>query len=292
MNTRREFITKLGLVAGGVALLPSLGCDLKPQKKAKFGIQLYSLRDELPKGVAHVIKKVAGAGYAYVEGYGYSKTDGFWGFKPQQFKEILSRHDLKCPSSHYDFGRYEQTSDLKIIKDYIEVAKVLGSEYITIPYINPEIYKSEASTEAWLVKLNAAAKLINKEGLKLAYHNHQIEFYPLPNGKTGYEMLIEGTSPELVDFEMDIYWVVNAKHDPAQLFKKYPGRFSLWHIKDMDKTDPQKNTEIGNGSIDFKAIIKDKRPAGMRYAFVEQENFDIDPYESINKSSGYLMHNL
>jgi sugar phosphate isomerase/epimerase len=292
MNKRREFITQLGLIAGGITLLPSFACALEKERRRKFGIQLYSLRDELAKGVESVIKKVADAGYSYVEGYGYSETNGFWGLMPQQFKAILSKYHLTCPSSHYDFGRYEQTSDLKIIKNYIEVAKVLKSEYIVIPYINPEIYKDEAKTEAWLVKLNKAAELIKKEGLKLAYHNHQIEFYPLRNGKTGYQMLLEGTSPELVDFEMDIYWVVNAKHDPIEFFKRYPGRFGLWHIKDMDKTNPQKNTEIGNGAIDFKAIFQGEHLAGMKYAFMEQENFDIDPFKSIERSAGYMKYNL
>lgn len=292
MNKRREFITQLGLMAGGITLMPSLACVLAEKKKKEFGIQLYSLRDELPKGVEQVIEKVANAGYSYVEGYGYSNANGFWGMKPQEFKEILSKYNLRCPSSHYDFGKYEQTSDLKIIENYIEVAKVMGSEYIVIPYINPEIYKDETSTKNWLVKLNKAAELINREGLKLAYHNHQIEFFKMANGKTGYEMLLEGTDSGLVDFEMDIFWVVHSQHDPIQLFKRHPGRFSLWHIKDMDKADPHKNTEIGNGTIDFKVIFQKQQLAGMKYAFMEQENFDIDAFQSIENSSKYLERNF
>lgn len=292
MNKRREFLTQFGLLAGGMCILPSFTSVLNDHGKRKFGIQLYSLRDELPKGVENVIKKIANAGYSYVEGYGYSEKDGFWGLNPKTFKEMLSKYNLTCPSSHYDFGKYEQSGDLNIIKNYIEVAKGIGNEYIVIPYINPEIYKDEDKTKSWLVKLNKAAELIKSEGLKLAYHNHQIEFYKMPNGKTGYEMLLEGTKPELVDFEMDIYWVINAGYDPIQLFKRYPNRFSLWHVKDMDKSNSSKNTEIGNGSIDFKIIFKSEKLAGMKYAFMEQENFDIDAFESINKSFKYLKHNL
>ena len=292
MNKRREFLTQFGLLAGGMCILPSFTSVLNDYEKRKFGIQLYSLRDELPKGVENVIQKIANAGYSYVEGYGYSEKDGFWGLKPKTFKEMLSRYNLTCPSSHYDFGKYEQSGDLNIIKNYIEVAKEIGNEYIVIPYINPEIYKDEDKIKSWLVKLNKAAELIKSEGLKLAYHNHQIEFYKMPNGKTGFEMLLEGTKPELVDFEMDIYWVINAQYDPVQLFKRYPNRFSLWHVKDMDKSNSSKNTEIGNGSIDFKTIFKSKKLAGMKYAFMEQENFDIDAFESIIKSSKYLKHNF
>ncbi|OYX86455.1 MAG: xylose isomerase [Flavobacteriales bacterium 32-34-25] len=292
MNKRREFLIQFGLLAGGMCILPSFTSVLNDHGKRKFGIQLYSLRDELPKGVENVIKNIANAGYSYVEGYGYSEKDGFWGLNPKTFKEMLSKYNLTCPSSHYDFGEYEQSGDLNIIKNYIEVAKGIGNEYIVIPYINPEIYKDEDKTKSWLVKLNKAAKLIKSEGLKLAYHNHQIEFYKMPNGKTGYEMLLEGTKPELVDFEMDIYWVINAGYDPIQLFKRYPNRFSLWHVKDMDKSNSSKNTEIGNGSIDFKIIFKSEKLAGMKYAFMEQENFDIDAFESINKSFKYLKHTL
>lgn len=288
MYKRREFLTQLGFLVGGMIILSSFTGIFKGHSKRKFGIQLYSLRDELPKGLENVIQKVANSGYSYVEAYGYSEKSGFWGVSPKAFKEILSKYKLSCPSAHYDFSKYGQSGDLSIIKNYIEVAKVIGSEYIVIPYIDPEIYKDEVKIKNWLVKLNKAAELIKSEGLKLAYHNHQIEFYKLPNGKTGYEMLLEGTKPELVDFEMDIYWVVNADYDPIQLFKRYPNRFSLWHVKDMDKSDSSKNTEIGNGSIDFKTIFDKEKLAGLNYTFVEQENFDIDPFESINISSIYL----
>jgi sugar phosphate isomerase/epimerase len=288
MNNRREFLTQLGLIAGGITLLPSCASALKSQTQRKFGIQLYSLREELPKGVENVIEKITQAGYSYVEGYGYSDKDGFWGIKPQDFKKLLFKYNLTCPSSHYDFGKYEKSGDLNIIKNYIEVAKVIGNEYIVIPFIDPEIYKDEAKTKNWLVKMNKAAELIKGEGLKLAYHNHQGEFYKMPNGKTAYDMLLEGTNTELVDFEMDIFWVINAQYDPIALFKTYPNRFSLWHIKDMDKLNPIKNTEIGNGSINFETIFKHEQLSGLKYAFMEQENFDINPFESINRSSKYL----
>lgn len=86
MNKRRKFLTQLGVLAGGMAILPSFSSILKDHSKRKFGIQLYSLRDEFPKGVENVIKKVANAGYSYVEGYGYSEKDGFWGVTPKNFK--------------------------------------------------------------------------------------------------------------------------------------------------------------------------------------------------------------
>ncbi len=287
MNKRREFITQIGLLATGLMVIPSLGC-MATEKDKKFGIQMYSLREQLPNGVEAVVSQIAKAGYSYVEGYGYSVDKGFWGLKPQEFKDLLNKYHLTCPASHYDFGAYEQSEDLAIIQSYIDAAKILKSEYVVVPHINPEIYKEEAKTKAWLAKLNKAAKVVKDAGLKLAYHNHDIEFYPLEGGKTAYDILLTGTDPSMVDFEMDIYWVVRAKKDPIELFKKYPGRFKMWHVKDMSKTNPRKNTEVGNGSIDFRPIFKDEKLSGEKYVFMEQENFDIDPYVSINKSAQSL----
>lgn len=286
MDSRRKFINQAGLATAGVALLPYIGCMASESKK-QYGIQLYSLRDEFPKGVEKVINEISKAGYSYVEAYDYSVKNGFWGLTAQEFKSILDKNNLTCPSGHYDFGVWEESQDDKILQSYIDAAKILNQKYIVVPYINPGIFKDEERCRAFVAKLNRASKIIKDAGLKLAYHNHDIEFYPLGN-KTGYDILLEETNPELMDFELDLYWVVRAKQDPIKLLNDHPGRFTMWHIKDMSKTNPKKNTEIGNGSINYKEIYKNAKVSGLKYPFVEQENFDIDPYQSINKSSEYI----
>jgi sugar phosphate isomerase/epimerase len=105
------------------------------------------------------------------------------------------------------------------------------------------------------------------------------------NGTTGYDILLQETDPNLVDFEMDIYWIVRANKDPLKYFSDYPSRFTMWHIKDMLKSDKTLNTEIGNGLIDFKPLFKKAKLAGLKYPLVEQENFEINPFESINRSA-------
>lgn len=284
---KREFLTQMSILSAGLLVLPSIGCIAK-EKSIPFGIQLYSLRDQLKSGVENVISEVAKAGYHFVEAYGYSAIDGFWGLTPAQFKALLDKYELTCPSAHYDFGAYQQSGSVEIIKDYIRTAKILGSEYIVIPYMNPDIYKNEQLTKAWILQVNTAAQLIKDAGLKLAYHNHDIEFFDLGNGKNAFEMLLNGTQPDLVDFEMDVYWVVKAKKDPLKLFNTYPGRFKLWHIKDMSKADEGKNTEIGNGTVDYPAILKEAKKAGLQFPIMEQENYEMDAYESINISAKYL----
>lgn len=253
----------------------------------KNGIQLYSLRDEFSKDIDKPFKELSNAGYKYVEGYGYSIKNGFWGLTVSEYKELLKKYKLKTPSAHYDFETWEKTQNDDILQAYIKVAKELKQEYIVVPYINPEIFKSERSIKEFAAKLNRAAEIVNKAGLKLAYHNHHFEFEKFGD-KTGYDILLAETNKDLIDFEIDLYWTARAKIDVISLFRQYPKRFPMWHIKDMSKSNPNKNTEIGNGAVDFSVIFKEAELAGLKYAYVEQENFDIDPYVSIKKSYDFL----
>jgi sugar phosphate isomerase/epimerase len=142
--------------------------------------------------------------------------------------------------------------------------------------------------------MNKAAEICKKSGLMLGYHNHNFE-WRVVDGTTFYEVLLENTDPALVHLEMDIYWVVRAGQDPVKLFEKYPGRYALCHIKDMDKANHNLNTEIGKGAIDFKAILTEKniRLSGLKYFIVEQENYiDIDPFVSIKESCDYCKNVL
>lgn len=285
-NSRRTFIKQIGLVTAGAALLPYLGCAATAQTK-KFGIQLYSLRDEFPKGVENVIAQIAKAGYSYVEGYGFSDKNGYFGLSPEKFKELLDQYNLTSPSSHFDFGGWEKTQDDTILKSYIASAKVLGQNYITIPHINPQIFKSVETSKAFAQKVVRASKIVKDAGLKLAYHNHDIEFFDL-NGTNGYDILLQETDPALVDFEMDLYWMFRANKNPLKYFKDHAGRFTMWHVKDMRKSDKTLNTEVGNGLIDFKPIFEQAKLAGLKYPLVEQENFEINPFESITKSAAVM----
>ncbi|HSR37667.1 MAG TPA: sugar phosphate isomerase/epimerase, partial [Phnomibacter sp.] len=138
---------------------------------------------------------------------------------------------------------------------------------------------------------NRAAELTTASGLKFAYHNHAFEFEKFGD-TSGYDLLLNETDKNMVKMELDLYWVYNAGKDPFELFKQHPGRFVMWHVKDMDKNDKNKQTEVGNGSIDFKAIFKKAKQSGLEYFFVEQENYDVSPYDSIEKSIRYVKANL
>lgn len=286
-NTRRTFIKQIGFAAAGAMVLPYIGCAAVEQNK-KFGIQLYSLREEIAKGLENVIEQIAKAGYSYIEGFGFSDKDGYFGLTSEKFKDLLDKHNLTTPSSHFDFGGWEQSQDDNILKSYIASAKILKQDYVTIPYINPEIFKTVETSKAFAQKVARASKIVKDAGLKLAYHNHDIEFFDL-NGTNGYDILLQETDPDLVDFEMDLYWMVRANKDPLKYFKNHSGRFTMWHVKDMRKSDKTLNTEVGNGLIDFKPIFEQAKLAGLKYPLVEQENFEIDPFKSITKSAAVMI---
>jgi len=288
MNSRRDFIKLAGLAAAGAAIAPSFAFAA-PAKIV--GLQLYSLRAQLPTDVQGTIAKVAKAGYKEVETYGYSLKDKYWGLDPKAFKDLLNANGLTAPSGHYGMDKFLGTGDAEELKSYIEAANIIGSTYIVVPYLGDGLRKSEDDWKKIAVRLNEASAICKAAGLKLGYHNHNFEFTKIGE-TTGYEILLKGTDPEAVQFEMDLYWVVRSGNDPVKLFTAYPGRFPMWHVKDMDKVDNTINTEVGTGTIDFKTIYKSAQLAGLKHLIVEQENFSLDPYKSIKQSADYIKKNI
>lgn len=260
--------------------------DLFSKPNQKVGLQLYTLRDQISKDVRGVISKVAEIGFREVETYGYSPKDGFWGLNIKEFKALLKSHGLKSPSGHYNFEPYLGKDDMDSLKANIEAAQGIGQKYLTVPYLSEPIRKNLDSYKVLAAKLNKAAVLARKSGLQLVYHNHDFEFKDY-NGTTGYDILLRETSPSDLKFELDIYWTVKAGKDPIALFEQNPGRFVMWHVKDMDRMD-KSYTEVGSGSIDYKQIFTKAKLSGMKHFFVEQDIIKIEPYASITKSFQHL----
>jgi sugar phosphate isomerase/epimerase len=285
MTTRRAFLTQAGLFATGALLLPKL---TSAKIDGKVGLQLYSLREQLPKDPKGVIAKIAQAGYKEVETYGYSKEHGFFGLSAKEFSNVLKSNGLTTPSGHYGMDMLFAEGKFGELDEAIEAAQLTGQQYVTIPYLNEKFRKTAADLKAVAAKVNIAAERAKKAGLKIAYHNHDFEFTNI-EGTSLYEVLAKETT---IALEMDLYWAVRSNQDPIQWFEKYPGRFHMVHVKDMDKGQPELNTEVGKGSIDFKKIFAKAKLAGIKHYIVEQENFKIDPYESINESSKYLRNVL
>lgn len=290
MIKRRDFLINAGLALGALAIAPTFAFD---SKKRPIGIQLWSLRDTLPKDVKGVLAQVGKIGFSEVETFGYSAANGFFGTSVKDFKSMLSDNGLKATSNHFDFNPMFKDRSTDIVKVYIETANLLGSEYVTVPYITTELRGTTGDDYKKLaLQLNKSAELCKASGLKLAYHNHDFEFTKF-GSTNGYAILLNETDKNLVDFELDLYWAVRSGNDPLQLFKEHPGRFKMWHVKDMDKVNPDWNTEIGKGSIDFKAIFAQAKLSGMKRFFLEHEtNYIPNPLESIHTSFDYIQKNL
>ncbi|KQR68178.1 sugar phosphate isomerase/epimerase [Pedobacter sp. Leaf176] len=288
MNSRRTFIKQAGLAAGAALLIPSFAFD---KVTKKVGLQLYSLRKELPTDVTGVIEKVAQAGFKEVETYGFANGK-FWGLTPKEFKNLLKDNGLKAPSGHYGMDEFSKTRNTDKLKADIESSAAIGGKYFTIAGAHVDMNKGVDGFKKVADDFNRVAELAKASGLKFAYHNHDFEFKKLGD-TTGYDIYLSETDKDLVNFELDLYWAVRSGNDPIALSKKYPGRFTMWHVKDMDKAKPEWNTEVGNGSINFKAIFTEAKLSGMQHYFVEHEtNYNPNPIESVAKSCAYIKANL
>lgn len=300
MTTRRSFIQKTGLAAAAALLSPSVitSALAQPAKISKIGIGLFTLREQLTADVKATIEHVAKIGYNQVETYygypGKYEVKGFWGLEAKDFNILLKNNNLTCPSGHYNTTEFLSSGDDKILKTHIEVANSVGQKYFVIPALPTDIrtngnlddYKRMAA------KFNTAGELCKKAGLKLAYHNHNFEFKDQGNGATGYDILLNETDAKLVGFELDIFWAVNAGLNPVDMFKKNPGRYKMFHVKDMDKDDKSVFAEVGSGRIDFKSIFAESKLAGLDYIFTEQDLIRKEPFQSITESYDYVKNNL
>ncbi len=289
MTSRRTFLKTSGLLTAGLMLQPS---DLM-KMRGKAGIQLYSLRDIIGKDPKTVIGQVAQAGYKEVEMYGLTADTKFFGMTVPEFANLLKANKLTSPSGHYAPEKFLfDNGNGDDVKRLCDVGHQMGHEYIVIPYLTEDRRKTIEQYKVLAARINLAGKIVKESGLQLAYHNHDFEFAD-HNGQKGYDVLLKSTDPDLLKMESDLYWIVRAGYDPIDLFKANPGRFPMWHVKDMDKLDRTKNTEVGNGSIDFKNIFKYVQLAGAKHFYMEQENnYKPDFIGSVSASSKYMKKKL
>ncbi|QIL38539.1 TIM barrel protein [Pedobacter sp. HDW13] len=300
MTTRRSFLQKVSLAGAAAFLSPSIitSALAQPTKLSKIGIGLFTLREQLTADVKATIAQVARIGYNQVETYygypGKYEVKGFWGLEARDFNELLKANGLTSPSGHYNVTEFLSTSDDKVLKSHIETAATVGQKYFVIPALPTDIRANGTLDDykRMAAKFNQAAELCQKSGLKLAYHNHNFEFKDQGNGLTGYDILLNETEAKLVGFELDIFWAVNAGLNPVDMFKKNPGRYKMFHVKDMDKEDKAVFTEVGSGRIDFKPIFTASKLAGVDYIFTEQDLIKKPPFESITESYNYIKKNL
>ena len=305
MDNRRKFLRTAGAFAAGSLLLP-YGCaprkqqeetdaemaDSAPAQDKKIGLQLYTLRNEIQEqGLEPVLKRVSEIGYTWMEGFGYEDRK-ILGMAPADLKSLLNSLGKSMPSIHSvtevsTAGGKEAIVDK--MKTTAEDAIAVGAEFLVWAFLTPEDRKNLDDYKRHIETWNQFGEVCKSAGIQFVYHNHNFEFEDF-DGTKPYDMIMQETDPDLVKFELDLYWITRAGYDPVEYFKKAPGRFPLWHVKDMEPGDEQFFAEVGQGTIDFRRIFEAKDIAGMKYFFVEQDQSRRSPFESIQMSYNYLQN--
>ena len=291
---RRDFILQ-STAFMSASLLALHGVTIDSAVKYKMGLQLFTVRGPLARDLAGTVSKIASIGYEDCETYGYDpEQHTYYGLPASSFKQLLADNKMITTSGHYDFTKYFNTpadAMMKYVDQCIQGAHAVGQRYITWPWLDPA-FRTMENFRLLAGKLNMIGERVNKAGLGFAYHNHDFEFTD-HEGQNGYDIIMKETDPTLVKLQMDLYWVMHSsKRSPSQLFKLQPGRFVMWHIKDMDKIT-RDYSELGNGSIDFTVILPEASRAGLQYYYIEQGgNFAKDPIQSITDSAAYFKKHL
>lgn len=279
MTNRRDFMKATAAFAAGALVFPMVACG---ESKKVIGLQLYTVRDKIQADQEGTFKRLAEIGYNSMEAAGYNAGDRtFYGMTPADFAAYLNDLGMPLHSSHtvYELDAAEQVCE--------DTAKT-GAEYIIYPYLPDQFRENIDGYKTTAEKFNKMGEIAQKHGLKFGYHNHAFEFEQM-DGQLGMDVLLEETDPSLVTFELDLYWITKGGYDAVDYFKKYPGRFELWHVKDMVKEEDQFFAPVGHGRIDFERIFAEKETSGMKYFFIEQDRFrELDPFESVEISFNYM----
>jgi sugar phosphate isomerase/epimerase len=280
---RNEFL-KLsgGLALAGLASKSGLTSLTSEEKKLKdFGIQLWSVRDDLAKDPKGVLSQLASYGYKQIESFEGSKGM-FWGMTNKEFKAHMDAIGSKIISSHCDI-----TKDFE--KKAAEASEI-GMKYLICPWKGPQ--KDIDAFKKFADEFNQKGEICKKNGIRFAYHNHDYSFVNM-NGEMGQDVMMKNTNPNLVDFELDMYWVVAGGQDIEAWLNKYPKRFRLCHVKDRKKgataTEKDASVVVGTGSIDYPKILKTAKKQGMEYYIVEQEKWEgTTPMQAAQADAAYM----
>jgi sugar phosphate isomerase/epimerase len=250
-----------------------------------LGLQLWSLRNQLTASLPSGMAEVKALGFTTVE------SAGTYGHTAKDLRSLADANGLKIIGSHIPYERMQ--SELPTV---IAEVKTLGAAYVVVAWVPHQGDFTVDQAHAAAANFNAWGKALKAEGLGFGFHTHGYEFRPLPDGSSAFDVLLKETDPELVFCEMDVFWVVNAGMDPVKLLQKYPDRFKAFHIKDMRKGAPtglyegkapaSDNVVVGQGSVDWPAIVSEGRKIGAPYWFIEDET--SDPVGNIPPSIKYL----
>ncbi len=294
MVSRREALRRMGGLAAGAAGATAMGCtgETVPGEAAlgeasmtaassgsvttplqPLGVQLYTVRSEMENGVEQTLERVAAIGYQEVEFAGY------FGHSPREIREMLARTGLRSPAPHIQ-PTFETDAWARILDD----ANEAGHEYVIVASI-PQ--RMRADLDGWrrtAEAMTGAGRRARAAGLQYAYHNHDFEFVEM-DGRVAFDVFCEESDPDLVQIELDLYWIIHGGGDPVAFFNRWPGRIPLVHVK--DRTAAGEMVDVGAGVIDWADLFQHIDQAGMKHFLVEHDRPD-GPFRSIEASYRYL----
>jgi sugar phosphate isomerase/epimerase len=296
-HTRRQFLQAgAATLAYGSALLSTRQLLASPFG-LPLGLQLYSVREMLPKDYEGTLRQIAALGYREVE------AAGFFHHTAAEVKQAMSNAGLRCVSAHYPSPELQAN-----IAQIIDFHKELGAEYIICSspgFKDPSKLKNTShatqvqsiTMDDWhwnAEQFNRFGEQVKAAGLKFGYHNHIMEFRA-QSGAVPFDELIRLTEPSLVTFEMDCGWVIVGGGNPVDYLHRYPDRISMLHVKDFKRPDtatsagaPPPAAELGRGTIDYRPIFKAAKKGEIKHYFVEQEGFDMPPFEALKIDADYM----
>ncbi len=284
--SRRSFVQTTATLAAATLLRPSR--LLAAPFGLPLGLQLYSVRDLLPKDYAGTLKQVSALGYKEVE------AAGFFDHPVAEVKQAMSAAGLHCVSGHYPWDKLSANLD-----NIITFHKQLGAEYIICAYpghINTPLVGTRPpfSLADWhwnADNFNRIGKQIKAAGLRFGYHNHTPEFVTT-DGVVPYDELLRLTDPALVTFEMDCGWVAVSGADPIKYLHQHADRISMLHVKDFQSltATPPHSVPLGQGVVDLHAILAAADKTRIKHYFVEQEQFAGPPIPELKIDADYMQH--
>ena len=283
-HSRRSFLRNSAMGLGAIAFAsPAMQALAAVKYKKLVGVQLYSVRDEMKRDPQSTLNALAEMGYKYVEHANYIDRK-FYGWEAKEFKKRLDDLGMKMPSGHtvmgkkhWDEGKNEFTD---LWKYTVDDAAILGQELVISPSIDMAIRKDKNLLLKYMDIFNKSGELCQKSGMRFGYHNHDFEFSEKLEGELLYDIMLINTDPTLVTQQLDIGNMINGGGVPADVMKKFPGRFVSMHVKDEVPSsaghEKFESTVLGKGSgqIDVKALVKlGDKEGGTKHFIIEQESY-------------------
>jgi len=309
---RRKFVRNASALAMGSYILPACvskestgdqesGVDSTATREpvastglvSALGLQLYSVRDVIEEDVQDVCQQLADMGYQKVESYP-GKKGHYFGYEAKEFSDMLSGMGMVLVSTHIGYGKpnakatsWREAAITSNFEAFVEESAKTGLEYVTCSSLYDNLPKTKADLDQVALTFNKAGEICQQAGMKFAFHNHDVEFKPLED-VIMIDYLMENTDPDMVEWELDMFWVEAAGQDTIAYLEKYPNRFKLCHIKDMDKENPKHNAVIGKGSMDYDKILKVAAANGMKHYLIEQESYKQTSLEAMRENYAYV----